>query len=101
EHFKTFFQFLFNTFDRHTHLLFTRNEVGCRKDCEMFPLVEHFTRQIVDFPHTVDLVAEKLYTDTLFIAGGRKYSDNIPAHTKRLALEIYIISRVLDVDKFP
>src|SRR5699024_12762766 len=61
------------------------------------PLTPLPTRRSSDL--AVDLIAEELNADALFILGCREHFNNVAAHAERPPLEIDIVPRVLYVNQ--
>ena len=55
--------------------------------------------QDIDLCDPVDLVAEKLNTDRIIIRHYRNDLDHISAHPEGTALEIHVVTVVLDADQ--
>ena len=60
--------------------------------------IEHFSGNIVDLGYLFDLVSPEIYPDRV-VCIRREYVERITAHAKCSALELVVISIILDVDQ--
>ena len=94
-----FFHFRKDIFRCPHHLFFRYNIVGRREDRHMFQLRFHLSGQRLDLHDPVHLVPEELDPVRLASRISRKYFQHITSYPEASALEIHLISRVLDIDQ--
>ena len=88
-----------DVFDRIVHAVFRHHVVHGRVDeNRLFALDQDFARERVDHVDVFDLLAEELDAiGELFVAGLKL--DDVAAHAERAALEVDVVSAVLQVDQ--
>ena len=57
----------------------------------------HLSRQHINLTDSINLVPKKLYADSCFAKVRREYLNCITSHAEGTAMEVHIISRILDI----
>ena len=94
---KALVQLLANIIHSAFKILTTRNIVARRENCYMIALRQNLACQHIKFHNAVNLVIEHFNAHSLFTVGRRNNLNHITAHTEGTALEINIITIVLNL----
>ncbi len=85
--------------DRFPHLLLRRDVVRAGVDGVVLQRRLHLAAEGIDLLDGLDRVAEELDADRGVLLGDRKYFHDVAAHAKGTAVEVDVVSLVLDVDE--
>ena len=94
-------QLLADALDGAPHLRLRRHVVRARVDRVAIERPLHAAAQRVDLLDRLDLVAEELDADGRLLLVRGEDLDDVAAHAERAAVEVDVVSLVLDVDELP
>ena len=88
-------QFIADVPGRALQVVLGRNEVASRVEHGFAHFGQHFAGERVDFAHGVDIVAEKLQTQSPLVMIGRNDFQSVSAHPERAAVKVIVVALVM------
>ncbi len=93
------FQFLFNSLHRSFKCFLRRNKLLGGIDYFILCFPKHFPINTIDVGYLLDLIAEELNPNRLFIFGTGNHFNNVAAHAHSTADKLEVVADVKDVQK--